>query len=137
MFDLVPFRFNDWERKLFPDFFNDEFFNREIALFKTDISDNGKEYLIEAELPGFSKNDITIEVNEDRLTIAATKDDSTEERKDNYLRKERRSGKVMRSFILDGVDRDRIRAEFQDGILKLVLPKAEEVKTASRRIEIN
>ncbi|TCL72416.1 HSP20 family protein [Hydrogenispora ethanolica] len=137
MFDLMPFRFNDWERKFFPDFFNEEFFNRDIASFRTDISDTGKEYLIEAELPGFDKEDITVEVKEDRLTIAATKESNTEERKDNYLRKERRTGSVMRSFALDGVDRDRIRAEFKNGVLKLALPKAEEVKNPVRRIDIN
>ncbi len=137
MFDLVPFRFNDWERRFFPDLFNDEFFSRSLAGFKTDIKDTGKEYLIEAELPGFAKEEITVEVDDDRLTIAAKRDESKEEQQGDYLRKERRTGQVTRSFMLDGVNRDDIKAEFKDGVLKLTLPKAEDAPVQTRRIDIN
>jgi HSP20 family protein len=137
MFDLVPFRFNDWERKFFPEFFGEEVFRSGLASFKTDISDTGSAYLLEAELPGFSKEDIAVEVNDDRLTISAKRDEGREETQTNYLRKERRIAQVSRSFILNGVNREAIDAEFKDGILKLTLPKAAEEKIPVRKIDIH
>lgn len=145
MFDLMPFGrnnsvnrwFDEFERSFWPDFFKDSYFDSKWAGFKTDIIDNGKEYLIEAELAGFNKEDINIEVNGNRLTISAKKDETIENKDANYIRKERHTGQVMRSFAIDNVQTDGIRAEFIDGVLKLVLPKLEEEKTKVRRIDIN
>lgn len=140
MFNLVPFRFDEFSKGFWPDFFNDaaeDLFTGRWAGFKTDIVEDGKEFRIEAELPGFGKDDIKVELNENRLTISAQKDEETEKRDGKYLRKERRTGQVMRSFILDNVIQDEIKAEFKDGVLKLSLPK-QDVKTPQiRQIDIN
>lgn len=109
MFNLVPFRLNEMERGLLDDFFGDNFFPKTLATFKTDISENEKEYLIEAELPGFAKEDINIELADNRLTISAKKNSETEEKKESYIRKERYQGQVMRSFLLDKVKEDEIK----------------------------
>lgn len=106
--------------------------------FKADIRDNGSEYLLEAELPGFDKNQIQVEIDGDVLTISAAKEERVEEEdsKTNYIRKERRLGRVARSFALDNVKTDAIRADFKDGILKLVLPKLKETSSNRRQIDI-
>ena len=72
--------------------------------------------MVEAELPGFLKDNIQVEFNEDSLTIAAKKEEVTEEQKDNYIRKECRSGQVMRTFVFDNVDGAAIKAEYKDGV---------------------
>lgn len=147
MFDLIPFRrknaisslFDEFERGFWPEFFRDSFFEGGMNTFKADIRDNGSEYLLEAELPGFDKEQIQIEVNGDVLTISTGKEEMVEEENagTNYIRKERRVGKVARSFALDNVKVDGISADFKDGVLKMVLPKLKETAGTRRRIDIH
>lgn len=137
MFNLVPFRFETLERNLFPDIFNDNFFSRPIAAFKTDIKEADKEYVLEAELPGYAKDEISVEFNEGELTIAVNKSESSEDKKDNYLRKERRIGRMSRTFVFDNVNGDGIKAEFKDGVLKLSVPKLDTVESKVKKIDIN
>lgn len=145
MFDLIPFRrrgsaslFDELDRGFWPEFFRDSFFTGGMNTFRADIRDNGSEYLLEAELPGFDKNQIQVEIDGDVLTISAAKEERVEEEdsKTNYIRKERRLGRVARSFALDNVKTDAIRADFKDGILKLVLPKLKETSSNRRQIDI-
>ncbi|MGB4045014.1 MAG: Hsp20 family protein, partial [Halanaerobiales bacterium] len=70
------------------------------------------------------------------MTITAVNDEIIEEEKNNYIRKERRSGRFQRSFNISDVKADEIRAKYENGILEIVLPKAEKGKK-SRRIDIN
>jgi HSP20 family protein len=146
MFDLTPFKrrenglasfFNEFERNFWPEFFGDDFLPGRWGSFRADITDNGKEYLLEAELPGFGKEDINVEVNRGVLTISANKDETREEKKDNYLRRERRSGRIARSFALDNVNSEDIKAEYKEGVLRLILPKLEPELPKARRIDIN
>lgn len=137
MFNLVPFRFEALERDLFPKVFSDDFFTRPFTAFKTDIKEADKEYVVEAELPGYAKEEIAVEYNDGELTISAGKDESSEEKKDNYLRKERRVGRVARTFVFENVNGDGIKAEFKDGVLKLEVPKLETVETKAKKIDIN
>jgi HSP20 family protein len=137
MFNLVPFRFETLERNLFPDILSNDFFNRSLSAFKTDIKEADKEYVIEAELPGYAKEEIAVEYNDGELTISANKDESTEDKKDNYLRKERRVGRVARTFVFEDVNGDGIKAEFKDGVLKLNLPKLDDVEAKAKKIDIN
>lgn len=144
MFDLIPFKrnrglskwFDDWEDSFLRDFFNDNFFTRGLTTFKTDIMDDGKNYVIEAELPGFSKDDISVEIRDNRLTISAKKDEIKDEKNNNFIRKERHVGEVTRSFWIDNVKEDQITATYQNGILKLVLPKENEDSPKARKIDI-
>jgi HSP20 family protein len=136
MFSLVPFRVEALGRNLFPEIFSDDLF-KPFASFKTDIKEADKEYVVEAELPGYAKEEITVEYNDGELTISANKDEVTEAKKDNYLRKERRVGRTIRTFVFDNVNGDEIKAEFKDGVLKLSLPKLETAESKAKKIDIN
>ena len=109
-----------------------------MAEFKTDIKDTGKEYELEADLPGFKKEDINIELDDNYLTIQAERkyENDEKDKKGNYVRRERSYGSFSRSFDVSGIDVSAIKASYQDGVLKLILPKKEEAVPATRRLEI-
>ena len=100
--------------------------------------EDGKEYELEADLPGFKKEDINIELDDTYLTIQAERKSETEEKDKtgSYVRRERSYGSFSRSFDVSGIDVSAIKASYQDGVLKLVLPKKEEIAPAARRLEI-
>ncbi|MCX7842419.1 MAG: Hsp20 family protein, partial [Clostridia bacterium] len=95
------------------------------------------EYILEAELPGVKKDEINLEVHDDRLTISVKKDEKAEEKKDNYLRRERRTSSMVRSFSIENIISDKITAKHENGILTLILPKKEETKPKGRKIDIS
>ena len=105
---------------------------------ETTALDKGDHYLLEADLPGFQKEDIDLHVQDGVLTITA-KHDETRENKDEsgkYVCRERRTGSFSRSFTLAGVQEDAIRASYQDGVLELILPKRQEVLPQCHKIQI-
>lgn len=141
MFGLTPFEnrsydmfrtFRDFEREFFGD--NTQMINA----FRTDVQDAGDHFVLEAELPGFQKDEINIDVQEDCLTIAAEHATQNDEKDDkgNYLRRERSYGTFRRSFGLENIDAQKVAAKYQNGILTLTLPKKEPQKPVSRRLEI-
>ncbi|MCW8487243.1 Hsp20 family protein, partial [Streptococcus macedonicus] len=78
---------------LLDDFFSNDWpFRRTLSYdtFKVDVEDNGKEYLIEAEMPGVDKKDINLQLNDGKLTISITRDETNEIQEKNYIHKERR-----------------------------------------------
>ncbi len=105
--------------------------------FKTDIIEEDDRFIIEAELPGMDKDDINLELEENILTISARHSQEQERRDANYLRRERRTGAYQRSFQLDNVREEEISAEFENGILKIDLPKEEHDGTQRKTIDIN
>ena len=107
------------------------------AAFSTDIIDNGDSYTLNAELPGFSKENIKLDIEDDRLNISAERKSEEEENKPNYIRRERFYGSFRRSFELNGIDTDKITAAYNDGILSVTLPKVVEVAPATRSIAID
>jgi len=122
--------FDEFERSVFGEN------GRRAPVFSTDIRDEGDHYLLEAELPGFQKEDIDLDVNNGVLTISASHQESKEEARDNYLCRERRSGSFTRSFNLEGIQEDGITASYQNGVLELKLPKQQEILPQSRKIAI-
>ena len=97
-------------------------------LMKTDIKemDNGYELII--DLPGFKKDEISIELENGYLTVSAAKglDKDEEDKKDKYIRKERYAGAMQRSFYVgEDITEEDIKAEFKHGLLKLFVPKKE------------
>ena len=108
------------------DFFMD--FKNEKAMGKTDIKELKDNYLLEVELPGFAKEDIKAEVNNGYLVITAEHNNNKEEKNEEgrYIRKERYSGQCMRSFYVGNhLNEEDIKAKFENGILKLEVPKKE------------
>jgi HSP20 family protein len=96
---------------------------------RADVIENGESYVIKAELPGVSKNDVKITLRENVLTIKGEKKQEKEEKDHNYHRIERSYGSFERSFSLpSNVKHDKIDAAFKDGVLIVTLPKAEEAK---------
>lgn len=122
--------FDELERGVFGDG------GRRTPAFCTDIKDAGDHYLLQAELPGFQKEDIDLDVKEGVLTITAAHKEVQEQENENYLCRERRYGSVSRSFNLNGIQEDAIRAAYVNGVLELTLPKQQEVLPQSRKIEI-
>lgn len=107
--------------------------------FRTDIKDNGDNYLLEADLPGFKKEDIKIEVDNHYLTIHAQRHCAAEEKdqQGNYLRCERTYGSYARSFDISGVKEEEISAEYKDGVLRLKLPKESKTQSQPRQLKID
>jgi len=124
---------------LFDDFFNDSFMPAwfmENPQMRVDVKENDKEYIVEADLPGVNKEDINIELNNDRLTIAVERNEEINVEKENYIRRERRSGSFCRSFYVENVLEDQVSAKFENGVLSIVLPKRERTPKKRNRIEI-
>ncbi len=139
MFGMLPFDRGDLN--LFDTFdnFTRDFVrksNAELPAFRTDIKDLGDSYMLEAELPGFKKEDIKLDLKDGILTISAQHSEETEDKKDNYIRRERRCGSFARSFDISGIQESDITAAYNDGVLELTLPKAQPVVPASRQISI-
>jgi len=109
-----------------------------ITDFKTDIRDNGESYLLEADLPGFKKEDLSVDIEGDTLTIRAERTDSKDEKdgKGNFAKRERSYGSFSRSFDMTGIRTEDIAAAYENGVLKLTLPKQQETLPTSRKLEI-
>ena len=101
-----------------------------------DIRETDEAYIVEADVPGIKREDVKIEVNDDVLTIKGERKVEQEENKKDYRRIERQYGSFRRSVsIPDGIQHDAVEAKFDDGVLRVTLPKREDTKP--RRIEVN
>ena len=107
-----------------------------VSAFRTDVSDTGDAFKLEAELPGFSKDDIKIDIENDCLTISAERKFDDEDKKKSFVKRERFYGSYSRSFDVTGIDTDAIEASYNDGVLTLTMPKKKAEVPASRRLEI-
>ena len=95
-------------------------------IMKTDIREHDTGYELDVDLPGFKKDEINIELENGYLTISAAKglDKDEQDKKGKYIRKERYAGAMQRSFYVgDAVTEEDVKAKFEDGILKLSIPK--------------
>lgn len=147
MFGMVPFRRNnnsvsrkdDYFENFLDNFFGDDFFSPAIFnnnSFRVDVKEDEDKYLVEADLPGMKKENISLEYENNYLTIAAKREDVLEDKRDNYVRRERSYGEFKRSFYVDNVDEASVDASFSDGVLRITLPKKEKGKENTKRIEI-
>lgn len=108
-----------------------------LSPIRTDIKETAAEYILEAEMPGYEKQDIEVEWQDGQLTIKAQRQQTVDENERDYVRRERSYGEVSRSFWVDNIQPERINAEYRDGILKIVLPKASPARDSKRKIDIN
>ena len=117
-YSMTPFDFfEDFSRNLFNDFKSN--------LIKTDIHETDNEYIVEAELPGISKDNIQVTYEDGVLTISGQQQTDTvdEDKKGKLIRSERSLTSVRRQYLLENVKEDEIKASYSEGILKLTLPK--------------
>ncbi|ADL08647.1 Hsp20/alpha crystallin family protein [Thermosediminibacter oceani] len=104
---------------------------------RIDMRETESEYIVEADMPGYDKNSIDIRYENNLLTISAQHDEFTEEKRDNYIHRERRRGSFRRTIpVPENVDAEKIRASYNNGVLQVILPKITPSKPTGRRIEI-
>ena len=137
---MVPSIFGE---NLFDEFFNDPFEMNMLLprgrdplygkhsknLMKTDVRETEGSYELDVDLPGFKKEDVNVELKNGYLTIAASKslDKDEKDQKGRYIRQERYAGSMSRSFYVgEDVQPSEISAKFENGILQLSVPKAEQ-----------
>lgn len=120
--------FNDWMDFSFPDVDRALYGKHARNQMKTDVKETDKSYEVAIDLPGFKKDEVQVKLENGYLTVSAAKGlDKDEQDKDGkYIRRERYAGSMSRSFYVgDGVKQEDIHAKFEDGILKLDIPKVE------------
>ena len=148
MFGLVPFGTHhaNKEGNPFDDLmsvFDEPFFQSFGGLraqdFKVDVRDNGDSYDLMAELPGLEKDEISLSYKDNYLTIAANKQESSDEKDDkgSYVRRERSTSSMSRSFYIDNIDETQATADYKDGVLTVHLPKVTKTEPAGHTININ
>lgn len=130
---------NPWIGDVFDNFFNDNFLSDRMVsrVPAVNISETDEHYHIELAVPGLSKEDFKINLDENVLSISAEKKEESQEEKKNYSRKEYSYTSFVRSFNLpDSVDQSSIEAAYQNGVLKIDVAKREEAKHQTREISI-
>jgi HSP20 family protein len=115
-----------------------EIYRREGARMpNVDLREEDERYLVQAELPGMTKEDVTIETDGDVLRIIASKEQEVEEKQEGYIRRERGSMRFHRQMRLPGnVDRDKIKAKLENGVLEISLPKMTVEAEKKNKIEV-
>ena len=142
---------NNFDR-IFNNFWSDYPAAASTKLPKVDIRENDNEYVLEAELPGYGEKDVDVNVEKHVLLISSVneakdvkeetvekseKAEKAEEVNESFLIRERRTSSFQRSFVLpEGVSEDKIKGEFKNGILTLVIPKAPEKQPKKIEVKI-
>jgi len=142
MAGLVPFnrRSGNLSNTGFYDFYNlmDDFFTPrsfERATFRMDVQETEKEYVIEAELPGVKKEDVSLDLNDGLLTISVKKDETVENGDKNYIHRERRFSSMTRSVQLPDTNAEEVKAKLDNGVLTVSVAKQAK-QAAVKKIEI-
>ena len=103
-----------------------------------DIYETNDSIVLEAELPGITKDSISLEVKDNTLTLKGEKKFEKDVKEENYHRVERSYGSFQRVFTLPStVQQDKVKAKFRDGILEITLPKVEEAKPKQIKVEVS
>ena len=139
---LEPMIFN--KRNAFEDFFNSfplaVFDGRQAAqIMKADIHEKEDSYEIKLDVPGYKKEDITIEIGDNELIIKAKHEESNEEKDENgkVIKRERQFGSAQRSFYIgDDVAKEEIEAKCENGVLQITMPKTKKEEPQKKLIEI-
>lgn len=157
MLNIIPYGKNQIRRReggnlldlhsMIDDFFNDNFFNNSymtdgflpsrisgFSNFKIDVKDEGENYLVQAELPGIKKEEISIDYEDGNLMIQVNKEENKDEEKDNYIHKERKICSMRRSIYLPDSDTSNIDASLVDGVLEINIKKKEQNEN---KVQIN
>jgi HSP20 family protein len=137
--DLVPSVFEDFFKPWSQWFDDSRAMNRVANIPAVNIKENGDHYTVCLAAPGLNKEDFRLDVEDNMLTISSEKEETKEEKEDKFNRREYSYTSFSRSFSLpDDVKQDAIEARYQNGELKINLPRKEEAKKAilSKQIEV-
>lgn len=104
---------------------------------RSDLKETDTAFILEAEMPGFKKENISVEWSDGRLMVSAKQEEEKKEEKENYIKRERYYGEVSRRYRVEGIKENEITAEYKDGILKVNMPKADPTTTAKTKINID
>ncbi len=129
---------------LWDEMFKDPFFTEDNStrLMRTDIKEKKDSYILDIDLPGYEKENIKLSIEDEYLTVEASKDTHTEEKREEgkYVRKERYVGKCSRSFYIgENIKPEEVKASFKNGTLSIEVPKKDitkELPEASKYIQI-
>ena len=141
---LVPSIFeenllDDWmhfPKMEFPDIDHKLYGKNAPHVMKTDVHENDNGYELDIDLPGFKKDDIKISLDNGYLLVNASKSHENDEKDDKgkVIRQERYSGSMQRNFYVgDAIEEDDIKAKFEDGVLKLSVPKKDTTKVPEKK----
>lgn len=144
-FNLLPSEREEHGLNLFDpfgDFFDEPMLDRRAfrginSIMKTDVKETKDKYIIDVEMPGVEKNDIALDLSDGYLTITAKREKnySEEDKKENYIRRERSYGQMSRSFYVGDVKKEDVDAHLEKGVLQISVLKKNQ-KPANNRIEI-
>ncbi len=137
MSSIIPYRrsflgprTNTW----FDDFFSDAYSSVRTNL-KLDVKDTGSAYTIDVDVPGVEKEDISLDLRDERLTISVTHSGENKDDTNNYIYRERTTSSLQRSVYLDDADADNISAKLENGVLRIEVQKQEKKKIRSIEIQ--
>jgi len=127
--ERTPFVFDDFF-KPWNNFFDMDLFNgRVMTMPAVNITDNKDDFMVSLAVPGMKKDDFNIDIDGNMITISCEKEEKKEEKDAKFTRKEYNYSSFTRSFTLpEDVLKEKIEARYEDGVLKLMLPKKEEAK---------
>lgn len=126
--------FDEAMNELFP-FFGYNRRRRTQNYMRTDVKENEKEYVMEVELPGLEKKDIGLSVKDGYLNISVQKSESEKDENEKYIRRER-SFSCSRSYYIGDVSKEEVKAKYENGILRVSIPKEQPKEPVSDKIEI-
>jgi HSP20 family protein len=143
MFGLTPFNRNAVRRvdeqdkfyNLLDDFFTDSFMpfrSLRTDTFKIDVKDEGKHFVIEADLPGIKKEEISLNYQDGYLMIEVVKNEEKEEENKQYIHRERRQSSMKRTIHLGELNAEGVEARLNDGILVITAPKMDSIETKTK-----
>ena len=131
--------FDDFDRSFFRGFGNADralYGKHAQNMMKTDVRETNEGYEVDVDLPGFSKDEIHLELNSGYLTISTEKslEKRDEEKNGKLLRQERYSGVMQRSFFVgDAIREEDVKASYENGVLHLMIPKKDDAKVPERK----
>lgn len=117
----------------FNNFFKGNFLSKDM---KTDIEENEKEYLVTVDVPGVDKNNISVDFDDNTLTIEINQENEKDNSDKSYIRKERSSFSMSRSYYLENGTEEGIKAKLDNGVLNIVIPKTNKPAQNKKLISI-
>ncbi len=131
----VPYRRNFLTDGFFSDFFGEGLPNAAIPALKADVRQTDDNFIVEAEVAGVAKEDVSLVCEKGVLTITVSKNEEKSEEKNGYIRRERYTGSASRRFAFEDVNEEDISAKMENGVLTVTLLKSKEA--GQKQIDIN